>query len=758
METPRIDTWAGKPFRARSWTMPPTISLGLFAAAGPIHTFGAPWWGVLPATLLVFVGGAAWKVLGARFHDGIRVYMLAAAFIASFWLTWSTVDRVWREPLLAFTLSIAALLAILALLPWQTVRERQIAYEARRWSNWIPRQPQMLEAAPTPVNPHATLWEGIFADLNLPGITFINNRVGSRAGKAVRMRLPANGRIRYDQVANAAEGIAIALSHKGHVVPPDAITVERARDDGRISATDFIVHVDLVNVLSKIVSAPVDHEPTTIKKAFRIGVLKDGSIIYMTITEIHWLIIALTRAGKSNLLHRIIEQLSRCVDVVIFMADGKGARTAKRWIAPFLDGAPHPTEPSKVVPRPVLDWVAVDRFEYVRMLQTCIGIAEDRPFRSSGSKTEPTPENPHIVLIVDEASEFVGQHSSPAYSPITAGATSNDIANLETRLTALGAGEAVTMIKTSQRLTVTMAGKGDSLANFKGRVCLGAADQQDARMVFPKSYQAANLAASLQVPGALLISHDAEGDRLLQGRVDFMGDGDDLDSRCYESAQMHSIYAPGLTEGGAAYEIACQYGYADRWTDTDRIGWVFGTHKGKWTGKPLVEVPEEPAKPDPRAVAPPAVPASTAPDPELTARPGSFFPAKFGRPTSVAAGASDDPLSGIAVDPKWVEELAQQMEQALGGTGEAGQDSPVQPESQSNVERLVGIVDSFGAGGCSATQLINALVQAGMITAKTRSQMYRWLTAAMRAEEVWQPGGRGGRYYTTRHLQQRKVA
>src|SRR5690606_33897984 len=109
----------------------------------------------------------------------------------------------------------------------------------------------------------------------------------------------------------------------------------------------------------------------------------------------HWMIVGMTRAGKSNELHALMAQitgtydpeapegtLEGTADCLVFFIDLKGGSVAARW-------------------KEVIDWIAIDLEGAVEMLEAVKGMIDARGANApvgegDGDQLEPSPERPAV--------------------------------------------------------------------------------------------------------------------------------------------------------------------------------------------------------------------------------------------------------------------------------------------------------------------------------------------------------------------------
>src|SRR5215475_5248849 len=153
------------------------------------------------------------------------------------------------------------------------------------------------------------------------------------------------------------------------------------------------------DVLADEIPYPKDLSPLTINEPFDVGWSEDGSLALILFRELRLLVIGETGAGKTNLLHVIIAQLSRCVDVIIFGIDLSGGTLLAPWVKPWVD---------KQTNRPAIDWPATDRAEAEKLLASLLNLCHTRARGLAGrdDKIKPSTSQPAFVLVCDELTEL----------------------------------------------------------------------------------------------------------------------------------------------------------------------------------------------------------------------------------------------------------------------------------------------------------------------------------------------------------------
>lgn len=288
---------------------------------------------------------------------------------------------------------------------------------------------------------------GWIQTVGLRGVEPVGDRIpypDPTVGYMQDLDLPRNGSVTYTMLVNNVEKIETAARAEF------PIRFEK-KGSGRVCG-----HVILRDVLMDTIPYPVDRRSKSIKEPMPLGVDETGTVVTLTMRELSGLIGGTRGSGKSALLNSQLAYLVGCKDALVWMIDGKGGRTARPWLQPFLEG----------IGKPALDYVAITGEEAGFMLAAARAVIAHRS-RGDGEKVDPTPRQPAIILIIEEAS-LVTRH-----------------ADLTKEVVVLGRSEAVDAELVAQRGTVTMLGSGDMKSQLQLRFGLGVETKDDAGRLFP---------------------------------------------------------------------------------------------------------------------------------------------------------------------------------------------------------------------------------------------------------------------------------
>lgn len=506
----------------------PLAAAGLFAMVALTHAAGLSWW-IIPAVIGTIVAAV---VLATAAITGTPVPIVYAAATGTAGLAWSvyaSITTPWSVQGVLSLLIPALFLGVLY--PVIRGHHHHALAEAKR----------AAEAARLAAE--ARKWPDLLARVGAKGVTVIDS-TKTRAGHTHRLRLPTTGKVTLAKLQNLADPLETAARLRD-----GAIRFELGDHKG-----EALMHVGENDILAQVIPYPDDLSDLTVTQPFGIGLLEDGTSLDVLYREVAVLIVGLRGAGKSNLINVLIAQLGRCVDTVIFMIDQKGGRAALPWLKPWMEGR---------TPRPVIDWVATNRDESERMLNSILASVNARAHSGAGGeKIKPAPAIPAIVLIIDEMAVIFGAHGGPRTS--MDGATNTTLAGLGTQITQLGRSEAVDPIMATQRGTVTMTGGGDLKSQCGLRIGLGVATEADARLIIPDDASAARMLPRLKHPGSILVS---DRDKLKLGKA-YRLDYDRIDGIAEHLGHLRP-------EPDTATATALGDDYAARWT-MERAGHIPG--------------------------------------------------------------------------------------------------------------------------------------------------------------------------------------
>ncbi len=227
------------------------------------------------------------------------------------------------------------------------------------------------------------------------------------------------------------------------------------------------VHFQYADPLAETQEWDEELAPRSFLDRFVVGFRPDGTLVITFMAKAHWFIVGLTQWGKSTWLSLLMAQLSNTDDTLIWFIDLKGGGTASPW-------------------KPVIDWLATTQDEAEEML-----VAAKRVINARSALTDdhvPSPEDPAIVIIIDEANEAFGQGTGRA-SLVSAG----------TSVASLGAGLSVHLAVATQ--IGGLSAVGDERLRGNLSKCMAFRPQKDEHAQYALSDWATLKASRLSEPG-----------------------------------------------------------------------------------------------------------------------------------------------------------------------------------------------------------------------------------------------------------------
>jgi DNA segregation ATPase FtsK/SpoIIIE, S-DNA-T family len=214
---------------------------------------------------------------------------------------------------------------------------------------------------------------------------------------------------------------------------------------------------------------------TSVTKRMEIGVSEDGQPVHVLLLRRNVLIGGIMGSGKSGILNLIIANLAGSRDVVLWGVDMKGGMELQPWA-------------------PCFDRLAFTPGQATRLFRDAVTILDERAERmaAEGQRVwEPTPENPALIVVVDEYAEL----------PDDAHADADSLARR-------GRAVAVNLIAATQRPTQAAMGKNTAVrSQMDIRICLRVREPRDADLVLGQgSLNSGWHAHKLAKPGDFLIS------------------------------------------------------------------------------------------------------------------------------------------------------------------------------------------------------------------------------------------------------------
>jgi len=449
-----IARWA---YRHRSAFLPFLITSAAFVTAAFTHPHHARWWittacvTVFATVLLGIPHRLLWARPAGRFTSGLlarlwgvcgidrpaeRAYGTVVIVSAGGWLTAAIALGPFMRPLP----QIAGIGTVILGIPWWAHRRRRSRVRIER----------TIQA-----------WPSLADSIGLPG-----SRIASAAGDAwgwtarVILRKGGTAEDAVAKIPAIESGLGV---RRGSVrVIPDAARADR-----------FTLRV----IEKDPHAAPVPwpgNTSTSITRPAEIGLSEGGQPVRVLFLRRHALVGGTTGAGKSGIVNVILAYLVACRDVVIWAVDLKGGMELRPW-ASCIQRLAFTSEQAAGLFR---DAVTEVNRRAARMAET-------------GKRSwDPTPDNPALVIIVDEYAEM----------PEEAHQYADSVARL-------GRAVAVSLLAATQRPSQDAMGKGAVRSQMDTRICLRVRERRDVDLILGQgAFKAGWHAHQLSQPGAFLIS------------------------------------------------------------------------------------------------------------------------------------------------------------------------------------------------------------------------------------------------------------
>ncbi|WP_055500295.1 hypothetical protein [Streptomyces albus] len=513
-----------------------SLTLGLAQDAGASLPLG--WIGIGSLTGIAAAAVSRWVRTSGQgrrrrwFHTGFTTAWTTAT---AAWLNWTAHGTPWT---LASAAALTATTA--ALTPFYAIDRGLRADEiAAQWAAESGAKTADLAA-----------WEQHLADAGARGVQ-VSKQQPTRGGYKLLLTLTSS-----------------TAAHLRTLLPTLEVRAGLRTGALRLEATpqanEAWLHVTTRDVLAETIPLPADDHPLTIRKPLTLGDLESGEPLEILFRQNSVMVAGAKGSGKSVLLHVIIAALTRCVDAVIWMVDMAQGNTAKRWLRPWAQQ--WKDREGRLIDRPILDWVATTPDEAVRLYQAAHAVGDGRALRMKGGKIQPKESEPAIIVISDENSDLM------AWTP--------EANKAKVRGVKKGRKAAIDYIDAVQRGTGPNTGGGEIASQYDTVIGMKFREKAEGQFVFPDHYQQVNV-ATLPGNGSLYILDGARaavgGTGPERAKAYFANDEDETEdgAPCHDIEQLAVArwdIRPDLDK--AAQADAAPFGYADRWTDPNRVAWL----------------------------------------------------------------------------------------------------------------------------------------------------------------------------------------
>jgi S-DNA-T family DNA segregation ATPase FtsK/SpoIIIE len=482
-------------FRHRSAFLPFTVTAAAFILAAVIHRHHRHYWiaalaitsitaiilgipqRIIPAhpsvKFIARIISRAWRTIGID-RPAERAYVTTVIAVCGGWLTAAIADGPTMKPLPSI-----ALIATVGLgIPWWAHRRRRARVRAIR----------TMQA-----------WPGLAGNMGLPD---------SKIASIVIDAWGWTGRLILRKGTTAAQAVSqLPAIESGLGIQPGTarVTPDPARADRAI-----------IRVIEKDPHAqPIPWKPpvsVTIKDPMDLGLREDGEKTLANILRRNVLIGGMTGAGKSGIENNIQAKFAQCPDVEPWGIDMKAGMELQPWADTIYRLATTPAQAIALLAEGIAE---LDRRAAIL---TALGLRT----------WEPTPDDPAIVILIDEYAEL----------PPDARDHADSIARR-------GRAPAVNLIIATQRPTQAAMGGNAVRSQMDVRICLRVRERRDTDLILGAGSLAAGWDAhALTLPGTFYLS-DPEHTIPMRARAYEI-----TDAQVRAHAARHAI--PGRTRRPAA--------------------------------------------------------------------------------------------------------------------------------------------------------------------------------------------------------------
>ena len=356
------------------------------------------WWWAIPGVLLALTSRAVVTQWVSREEHGHQLYgrtraaAALAVLTAHAWLIYtgqpSTPTGAAYGALVGWTLCAGATYA------WLRHACTRAATEIRAETHAavVEYQHQKL------VTELALLWNAWFARVKVA--VEVADAVDTPAGYTLHLDVEPDetGAIpRFSDLTGAVSALAPLVSKHYSRLGKD-IAVDQLRPEETPQAHRWLMHVDTEQPLRKTLYHPGDRGPASILDPCDLGIYQDGKPLQLLLYGAHSLMVGSTGSGKSVLLNNVIAEMTRRPDVELWIGTtSKLMPVVWPWLLPWLSGR---------TARPVIERVAGQGLDEVLLMLRDLyeyGMARNERLGPFGAHHRPTPLDPGLFVIIDEA-------------------------------------------------------------------------------------------------------------------------------------------------------------------------------------------------------------------------------------------------------------------------------------------------------------------------------------------------------------------
>lgn len=356
--------------RRRVELAPLAVSGALFGTSAAFYLGGTPVMGLVVGGA---IAGCTWGLAHKRLDRPAEVtYARTVATSAATYLAAASIAGP-ADPIMFWGLTLAT-----SVLSWPWYRHKL----AR------PTAPNLLAAE------WAARWEAIRDELGAADSRVVD-ATGDESYAEVTIRL-AHGQT-YADFKDNAERVASLLGEPARAI--------KLRSQRKISADLITLVYTKVSSIDKVITwdelAAI--APARLRDPAPIARREDGEIKTVDVRG-HWMIVGMSRAGKSNELHTLLATVTGTFDpadpeakaeALVFFIDLKGGSVGGRWVE-------------------CVDWLATTMDEAIRVAEAVNAMIDARAQSApvgdgDGDQVENSAEMPAVFVVFDECAEGIGE-------------------------------------------------------------------------------------------------------------------------------------------------------------------------------------------------------------------------------------------------------------------------------------------------------------------------------------------------------------
>ncbi|MDQ0376526.1 hypothetical protein [Amycolatopsis thermophila] len=388
----------------KRWFHPLLAALALYALAFLPHWMHLPGW-VMAPTGLAFTAAAVitarvWvdeDTFGAKHETHAKRLTIAAGLAATGWLVFADGDP--TNPTALGLLVLWTVTFGIAYALWRSKEPQRQAERAEQKEEIAERRAE--HERHLRASTYQQLWGPWLAKCERLGGVVVDDFTDTKAGYTLTLADdPTDGQVAtFTALTDAIPTLAV-LASKHYAKQGIELGVNDIRAEETSMAHVWLLHVSTKQPLKKDVPHPGIRPVTTIKEPVNPGIYEDGEPIEISMLGEHTVVVGGTGSGKSILAHNFIAEFVRRHDLELWCCGVKKMMPlVGPWLHPWLTG---------LTDRPVIQRIGGENIDEVLLMLADFYMAASLQNKRLGfvDKRKPTPEDPALVLIIDEATSL----------------------------------------------------------------------------------------------------------------------------------------------------------------------------------------------------------------------------------------------------------------------------------------------------------------------------------------------------------------